>query len=53
MLKKLTTNNVSQEKKEVTERTANLCLSSACMPYCGGLKTVYYDTFNSIRYSGF
>lgn len=51
MLKKLTTTTLNQEKKEVMERTANICLTSQCLAYCGGLRDVYSDNFTSIKYS--
>jgi hypothetical protein len=41
MLKKLTTNTVSQEKKEITERNANFCDPRICLTYCGSLRDVY------------
>jgi len=37
MLKKLTTNTVIREKKEVIERTANICGVAMCVQtLCGG-----------------
>jgi len=53
MLKKLTTTTLTVEKKEVTERAANICITSNCLPICSRSRLdVYVETFNEIL-SGF
>jgi len=50
MLKKLTTNSINNEKKEVAERTASICSPSTCLAQCGSLRDVYGDTRLAIYY---
>jgi hypothetical protein len=53
MLKKLTAHTVNQEKKDVIERTANLCDFRSCRFTCGPTKEVLVETSKAIFASGF